>query len=164
MRSVKKILVPLAATGDARGLFNYAAHMATSLDADLIIANVINVNDVHAVGRIVSLGYAVDGDHYISSIEAERETLFEQIVSASDYDSERIKLLFRVGNPVSEILKLIVKKDVDMVIMGVRGHSNLEHFFVGSVAEKVFRRSPVTVVSYRDEETNARYRKKIPLE
>jgi nucleotide-binding universal stress UspA family protein len=33
--------------------------------------------------------------------------------------------------------------------MGAKGRSNVEHLLVGSVADKMFRHSPVTVASYR---------------
>ena len=42
---------------------------------------------------------------------------------------------------------------IDMIVMGVKGRTDLQHAFVGSVADKIFRRSPVTVISYRDEKT-----------
>jgi nucleotide-binding universal stress UspA family protein len=45
--------------------------------------------------------------------------------------------------------------------MGVKGSTDLEQIFIGSVAEKLFRRSPVTVISYRDEKSAQRLRKRI---
>jgi nucleotide-binding universal stress UspA family protein len=62
------------------------------------------------------------------------------------------------------LLKLIVTENVDMIIMGVKGRADIEHIFVGSVAEKLFRRSPVPVLSYRDEQNAERLRKKIAHE
>jgi nucleotide-binding universal stress UspA family protein len=74
-----------------------------------------------------------------------------------------MRIIFKVGNPIDELLKLIVKENVDMIVMGVKGHSDLEHVLVGSVAEKLFRRSPVPVISFRDENSADRLRKKIKL-
>jgi nucleotide-binding universal stress UspA family protein len=47
--------------------------------------------------------------------------------------------------------------------MGVKGKSEIIHAFTGSVAEKLFRRSPITIVSYRDETIAARLRKRIQI-
>jgi nucleotide-binding universal stress UspA family protein len=50
-----------------------------------------------------------------------------------------------------------------MIVMGVKGRTDLQHVFVGSVADKIFRRSPVTVISYRDENHAEHLKKNIPL-
>jgi nucleotide-binding universal stress UspA family protein len=64
---------------------------------------------------------------------------------------------------MDEIKKIIVKEKVDLVVMGVKGRTDLEHILIGSVAEKLFHRSPVTIVSYRDEKNRDRLRQHIHL-
>ncbi len=163
MSNIKKILVALAFSPYAEGIFNYAVNVAEHFNAELIVGSVINERDVSAVMTISSLGYDVDGDHYVESIKEERNKMLESYLKASSFDRNRISIVIKVGSPIDELLKLIVKKNVDMVVMGIKGRTNLEHVFVGSVADKLFHRSPVPVLSYRDKENAERLRKKIHL-
>lgn len=43
----------------------------------------------------------------------------------------------------------------------IRDRTDFLHTLTGSVAEKVFRRSPVTIVSFRDEKNAAYLRKRL---
>ncbi|WP_262175055.1 universal stress protein [Haloarcula laminariae] len=38
---------------------------------------------------------------------------------------------------------------MDMVVMGTHGRTGLDHYLMGSIAEKVVRRSPVPIVTVR---------------
>lgn len=53
------------------------------------------------------------------------------------------------GVPRSEILAYIDDAGMDMVVMGTHGRTGLDHYLIGSVAEKVVRRAPVPVVTVR---------------
>jgi nucleotide-binding universal stress UspA family protein len=97
----------------------------------------------------------------VESIRNERKALLEGYVKKTSFPAEKMTVRLPVGNPLEELLKTIVREEVQMVVMGVKERSDLEHIFVGSVAEKIFRRSPVTVISYRDEESAERLRKRI---
>ena len=160
MKNVRKVLVALAFSDYAKGTFMFAADFATCANAELIVANVINERDVESVRTISAMGYEVDGEHYIQNIKAERARLLEDIVSGSDLPPDRIRTVFVVGNPWDELLKLIVAEGIDVVVMGPKGRTDLEHVLVGSVAEKVFRRSPATVISYRDDTIAKRLHKR----
>jgi nucleotide-binding universal stress UspA family protein len=72
-------------------------------------------------------------------------------------------MVLKVGDPSEEILKIALKEDVVLIIMGIKSRSDLEYALIGSVAEKVFRRSPIPVLSYRDEANAERLRKHIDL-
>ncbi len=58
------------------------------------------------------------------------------------------------GNSHEEIVDYITEHGIDMVIMGTHGRTGLDRVVMGSVAERVVRRSPVPVVTVRGEEQN----------
>ena len=161
MSDIKKIMVALDFTSYSKGTFDYAVKIAKNLNAHLVVASIINSRDILAVEMVTSMGYDVDSEHYVEGVKAERENLLKNFIEDSYVDREHVRTIFRVGNPINELLKLIVKENVDMIIMGVKGRADLEHIFVGSVAEKIFRRSPVPVLSHRDEKNAQRLREKI---
>lgn len=161
MKKVRKVLVALALSEYAKGAYEFAADFAQCTGAELIVANVINERDVESVRTISAMGYAVDGEHYIANVKAERARMLEAIMSASDRPRERTRTVLTMGNPMDEILKLIVAESVDVVVMGPKGRTDLEHVLVGSVAEKIFRRSPATVISYRGGKLAERYKHRI---
>ena len=163
MDDIEKILVALEFTPYSEGIFNYAAKIAQSFNAELVIGSIINIRDVSAVGVVASMGYEVDSEHYVDGIKAERKKMLEQFLEKSSVNREKIHAIFKVGNPIDELLKFIVKENVDMVVMGTKGRTDLENVFIGSVADKLFRRSPVPVVSFRDEKNAERLRKRIKL-
>lgn len=164
MSDLKKIMVALDFTSYSKSTFDYAAKIAKNLNARLIVASIINSRDVMAVEMVTSMGYEVDSEHYVEGIKSERENLLKNFMEHSEINHEHVRLIFKVGNPTNELLKLIVAENVDLIVMGVKGRSDLEHIFVGSVAEKLFRRSPVPVLSHRDEQNAERLRKKIAHE
>lgn len=163
MQKINNILVGIALSPYSQEIFNYACDLCLSLNANLISANIINERDVSAVAQVESFGYDVDGDHFVQSLRQEREAQLERIIKISYFPKERVTSVIRVGNPIDEILRMSIEYKVDMIVQGVKGRTNLEHVFVGSVAEKLFRRSPVTLVSYRPKDHAERIKKRIKV-
>jgi len=163
MDDVKKIMVALAFSQHSEGIYNYAANIAQTFNTELVVASIINSRDISAIGMVASMGYKVDAEHYVEGVKAEQKKMLDRLLANSSFDRKKIRTIFKVGNPIDELLKLIVKENIDMIVMGVKGRSDLEHVLIGSVAEKLFRRSPVPVISFRDEKSAERLRKKIKL-
>jgi nucleotide-binding universal stress UspA family protein len=149
MPEVNKILVAICFSEYCGGTFAYATRLATQLQAELVVANVINIKDVQAVGKIESMGYSVSAEDYVKGVKEERRAEFDKMLADSGFPQENSEIIFKVGHPFEELLKITKEEKVDMVVMGAKGRSNVEHLLVGSVAEKMFRHSPVTVASYR---------------
>ena len=161
MSDIKKIIVPLAFSPISHDLLSYAAGLAEPLGAELLVVNVINERDVEAVQRITSYGYEVDEQEYVKAIEQRRINKLQEMVNDLDFDEEKIHVIFKVGRPAETLLKVALREDVDMMVMGIKTRNDLIHAVTGSVAEKLFRRSPVTIVSYRDDNNARRLRKRL---
>lgn len=157
---IKKILVPLAFSKYSRGILHFAADLAATSGAELLVANVIDQRNLEAVDKITSFGYKVDIEHYLETIKKERREELEKMMGELTLPDEKVTYTFCVGDPANELLKLVIDQDVDIVVMGVKTQ-DFSQIFTGSVAEKMFRKCPVTIVSYRDEEISAKLRQKI---
>ena len=66
-----------------------------------------------------------------------------------------IEAYVREGKPATAILEFIEDIDPDVIVMGTHGRSRLDHLLIGSVAERVLRRSgrPVIAVPFRSSES-----------
>jgi nucleotide-binding universal stress UspA family protein len=161
VKPVNNIMAALAFGDYTEGIFAYAAQLAQQLGANLLVASIVNSRDVEAVRTVSAMGFEVDGAHYVDEIRRERRAILDRLVDQAGFPAERLKVVIEVGNPIERLLELVVDAEVDCVVMGLKGRTNLEQVFVGSVAEKLFRRCPVTVISYRGERTAAKLRQRI---
>ena len=69
MSNIKKIMAAIGFSPYAQAILQYATNMATDLNAQLIVVNVINARDVEAVSRIESMGYKVDASDYVMACD-----------------------------------------------------------------------------------------------
>ena len=156
---IKKILVPIAFSKYAKGILTYAADLAASTGAELLVVNVINERNLEAVDKITSFGFKVDVEHYMETIKKERRAELNTLMESLTLPDEKVTFSFCIGDPTNELLKLVVDQQIDAVVMGVKTN-DIRHIFTGSVAERMFRKCPVTVISYRDDEISARLHEK----
>ena len=66
---------------------------------------------------------------------------------AQNWCTPKITLL--AGHPHEELTKYAVVQDIDLIVLGVRGHSLVETLFVGSTTDRVVRQAPCPVLSVR---------------
>ena len=120
--------------------------------AKIYLLNVINSRDVSAI-RSVSEYYSDDSvvDQYVErNTEIRKKNLKKIVTELSGEKPERFRLMVRVGVPFEEILNTVESEKIDLVVMGDKGRTDLDRTLFGSNAEKVFRHSPVPVLSVRD--------------
>jgi nucleotide-binding universal stress UspA family protein len=60
-------------------------------------------------------------------------------------DKTKVKTVTKSGREDDEILEFARKETIDILVIGTHGRTGIEHAFLGSVAEKVIRRSPIPV-------------------
>jgi nucleotide-binding universal stress UspA family protein len=133
----------------------YAALLAGSLGAELVVVNVINQRDVEAVRKVEKEGVGVSADNYIALQKKDRDAVTSQLLEEAGCGSVRIRRIFRVGVPWVELLEAIKEENIDLMVMGTKGRTNIANTLFGSTAEKVFRRCPVPILSVRGKEHEA---------
>ena len=80
--------------------------------------------------------------------EAARQD-FEAALAALRKQVPAAKGILRRGVPWQDIQAAIVETHADLVVMGTHGRSGVARAFLGSVAEKTVRMSPVPVLTIR---------------
>ena len=51
------------------------------------------------------------------------------------------------GQPYEKIVTYAESKDIDMIVLGVRGHGLVKTVFLGSTTDRVVRKAPCPVLS-----------------
>jgi len=57
------------------------------------------------------------------------------------------KIIIKEGDLHAHIDAIVAEDNVDLIVMGTRGRSGVKRFFLGSIAEEVFRRAAVPVLT-----------------
>jgi len=120
----------------------------------------VNQRDLNGV-KLASAYYPdkLDIDRYVEDAKKERFKMIRTLVKDRFFDKKSaMTIQVTVGVPYEEIMRVAEAEKADIIIMGHKGRSNLSLTLFGSNAEKVFRHSPVPVVSVRNRETIKRNR------
>jgi nucleotide-binding universal stress UspA family protein len=81
--------------------------------------------------------------------QASARGALEDLARKIGFAHDRFTIQTPVGIPATEILDAIKARSIDLVVMGTHGRGVVEHLLLGSVAERVVRRSPVPVLTMR---------------
>ncbi len=57
-----------------------------------------------------------------------------------------VRTLVSVGDPAEALVDIAEQENADLIVIGRRGLSKIERFFVGSITKKVLERSPIDVL------------------
>lgn len=128
MHAIKHVLCPVDFSAPSAQALRCAAAFSAVVGAELTILY------VRAVGHQRDLTETSD-----TSLAAFAATVVGREPSH--------RLLERRGEPVTEILHAAVNAASDLIVMGTHGRTGLQRLLLGSVAERVIRRSPTPVMT-----------------
>ncbi|MBX0294580.1 universal stress protein [Haloarcula nitratireducens] len=143
------ILIPSDGSEHAVRAAEHGAYIADAFDATLHLLTVV---DVDAAAGPFSAG-GVD-EEYVGRLKSKAQTAIDALDDAVS-GVETVQSSVVTGQPSTAVLDYVADRDVDLVAMGTRGRRGLSRYLVGSVAERVVRRSPVPVLTVRATERSA---------
>jgi universal stress protein A len=140
----KKIVCPIDFSEFTDEILKYAVNITKKFNAEL-----------HLIHIIPNLNYFTPYESFLTpenlvaiekNIEKEVEKDFEKVMKDINMP---LKKIVKTGVTFVEIIDYIKEEDIDLVVMGTHGRSGIEHILIGSVAEKVVRKSPCPVLTIR---------------
>ncbi|MFH0727333.1 MAG: universal stress protein [Pseudomonadota bacterium] len=151
MKPIKKIMVAIDFSVYSLPSLQYAAKLAADLQAELLLVNVANERDLYIIKKVSHEFPAFLYEKYIEQNEKNRQNQLDELIKAAGIGDGAVTSLFRMGVPFEELLKAIEEEKPDILVMATKGRSNLADTIIGSCAQKMFRRSPIPLLTIRGE-------------
>lgn len=152
MDAIKKILVAIDFSSFSESIFSYAARLADKVNAGIYAVNVINNRDVKAIREMEARLGGGWADDLLEKEKNERLAKLKRLSARFDSVNVKVTRQVRIGEPADEIIRACLETEADILVIGPKGRTNLSNLLFGSVAEKLHRRSPVSLLSVRGEE------------
>jgi nucleotide-binding universal stress UspA family protein len=140
----KHILVPIDFAESSEKALEAAIDLARRFGSDLTLIHVYET-PVYFYGGVT---YATTD--LFGPIEELARNQLEKTLREVQTKIPTAKAILGRGSPATEIVAAIVEVHPDLVVMGTHGRRGVSRAFLGSVAEKVVRLSPVPVLTFRE--------------
>lgn len=147
---VKRILVAKDLSKEASNVIRYALELGSKFDAQVHVLHVMPTVD-HAVLNMVAIAMGPDKlakfntDNEAGLAEQTRKQLneiLEEEKRLADFELNKDpQIEVHHGEPAPMILTVADRIDADLIILGSHSKGRLHYAFLGSVAEKILRKS-----------------------
>ena len=149
MLSIKTVLVPTDFSDASETALTYGRAMAEAFGASLHLVHVMEDLLAHAWAAEV---YVASAPNLREEIERESRLRLEAMLPEAERERLQARVALLSGNPFIEIVRYAKANDIDLIVMGTHGRGPIAHMLLGSVAEKVVRKSPCPVLTVRDKQ------------
>jgi len=137
IEKLNRILVPVDFSDHSKKALAYAKVFCKEYDAKLEILHIIE-DRIHPA--LYATGKASIFD-LIPDIKEKSSKMISDMVQEVQGPEVEVKIKIAEGVAAREILKYAEQNKIDLIIISTHGRSGLNHFLLGSVAEKIVRRS-----------------------
>ena len=145
MLPIRRILFPTDFSEYADHAWSYALTFAQEFGAEVHLLHVV------APPPRLAEAYAVnfDPEKMVKALAGEANASMDRTVEAAKSWGLIFRREVRVGVDFREIIDYVTKHDIDLIVMATHGRTGLAHALLGSVAEKVVRKSPCPVLTIK---------------
>ncbi len=138
MFAVTHILVPTDFSETSEHALDAAVQIAQTFRARLTLLHVWSVPN---------MGYAEGLNWPLAEMEKAARAALDDVQARTRTMHVETDSVLGIGAEWEQILALVEARNIDLVVMGTHGRRGLSRVFLGSVAERVVRLSPVPVLT-----------------
>ncbi|SDS02983.1 Nucleotide-binding universal stress protein, UspA family [Polaribacter sp. KT25b] len=121
MQNIHKILIGIAFSPNLKPNIFEAVRLANMFDAELVGVHVGTKSD-------------------------QKKTDLKALLSEAEPLNNTFKTIWKEGNPVDVILETCALENINLLILGALQKENLLKYYVGSIARKITRKAPCSVL------------------
>ncbi len=147
MTQTMKIMTAVDLSEYSAAAVRYSVWLAMKINAELLLVSVINKRDVDLVQRTMAGDEAFSFQNYLSDQERDRKTKMKDLFAAVSPGTVKCRYLVQTGTPYQELLSAIESEKPSLMVVCTKGRSNLADVVVGSTARKLYRRSPIPLLT-----------------
>ena len=134
---LNKILVGCDFSPDAKLAFDYALSLAQEFQAELHLSHVLKPS------------FYKPGLQESKALRGRLEKQLEIMVPEDCRNGCIVHINLLDGEPYVELMNYAKERDIDMIVLGIRGHTLLEKLLVGSTTDRLIRHAPFPVLAVR---------------
>ena len=83
---------------------------------------------------------------HVGEKTTEKEEKISELISGLEHEDNKVKVLWKLGDPVKVILETATANHVDLIMLGAIPREDLLKFYIGSIARKITRKSLCSVL------------------
>lgn len=143
---IKRILYPTDFSEHSKRCIDFILHIRDCGVEEVVLLHVIDKR-VIVYGSTVSES-TLDEESLIKECNESADMKLKELEKVFQNAGLKSRVIVKLGEPFSEIIKAADEVDASLIVIGHRGHSRAEELLLGSTAEKVIRKckKPVLLV------------------
>ena len=149
MIKLDRILVPTDFSAFSSPALTYGCAIAARFDAELHLLHVVPDPAMLVPEAAAFSVESMQAQTEILTAEADRQ--LAKLPPDGWSDGKPVVREIRVGAAFMEIIEYAREADIDLIVIGTHGRSGLMHVLMGSVAERIVRKSPCPVLTVKPE-------------
>ncbi len=141
----RKVLCPIDFSAGSQQALRTAVRLANDANAELVLAHSWYVPPLAFAGEMPYAAGLID-----DMVGEEQKALAAALHDAKELGATKVSSLFLSGRPADQICDTLTRDPAyDLVVMGTHGRTGLGRIIMGSIAEKVIRHAPCSVMAVR---------------
>ncbi|HLF67651.1 MAG TPA: universal stress protein, partial [Gammaproteobacteria bacterium] len=142
---ISKIICGIDGSPSSEQALQFALDLCHHFSASLcIISTIPYADDYNALGLTEN-----EIKEHEEEFKAQQINKLNEFLDRFDFSNVVMQKCFQRGNPANVILDMAEDFNFDLIVVGAKGHSMLQHVLIGSTADKILRYTPCSLLVVR---------------